>query len=484
LTNYGDIGVMWFDGEWEHTWNHDRGKDLYEHVRSLQPRTIINNRVDVGRQGMEGMSKSGKYLGDFGTPEQQIPATGLPGVDWETCMTMNRHWGYNRHDDDWKSTEDLIRKLADIASKGGNFLLNVGPTAEGRFPEASIERLAGIGRWMDVNGESIHGTLAGPFPRLDWGRCTIKEGEGGAWRLYLHVFDWPKGGVLEVPAMDNAIRSVRLLADAGHGALDYEVDDGRLLVSVPASPPDPIDTVIVAEVAGRPVVISPPVIEADSPAFIFDTEVTLSTDVRNAAIHYTLDGAPPEASSPRYTEPLTLTSSTTVRARLFRDGKELGGERRAAFERVAPRPADSASALKPGLAYAYYEGRWEKLPPFDELEPVAHGAAPSIDLAPARRAEHFGLRYTGFVRVPADGVYTFYCDSDDGSRVFVGDRLVVDNDGLHGPQEVSGSIALAAGAHPVTIEYFQASGGRGLNLGVSAPGMAYRDLPEDWLFHR
>ena len=134
LSNYGDIGVLWFDGEWESTWNHERGKDLYHYVRGLQPDIIVNNRVDVNRGGMAGISSDDSNVGDFGTPEQQIPATGLPGVDWETCMTMNNHWGYNKNDHEWKSTKQLLQMLADIASKGGNFLLNVGPTAEGLFP--------------------------------------------------------------------------------------------------------------------------------------------------------------------------------------------------------------------------------------------------------------------------------------------------------------------------------------------------------------
>ena len=99
------------------------------------------------------MTREGGYAGDFGTPEQEIPATGMPGMDWETCMTMNDHWGYNKYNDNWKSTTDLIRKLADIASKGGNFLLNVGPKADGTFPEESIIRLKEIGEWMRKMGK-------------------------------------------------------------------------------------------------------------------------------------------------------------------------------------------------------------------------------------------------------------------------------------------------------------------------------------------
>ncbi len=174
LTNYGDIGVMWFDGEWEGTWNHEYGKPLYDLCRELQPNVIVNDRVDKGRQGHSGIVKD-NYAGDFGTPEQQIPATGLPGVDWETCMTMNQHWGYNKFDKDFKSTKDLIQKLADIASKGGNFLLNIGPTAEGLFPQESIVRLREIGDWMKVNSEAIYATKASPFKHLELGRCRAVQ---------------------------------------------------------------------------------------------------------------------------------------------------------------------------------------------------------------------------------------------------------------------------------------------------------------------
>ena len=145
LTNYGKIGVLWFDGEWESTWNHQHGKDLYEYLRKIRPDLIINNRVDKGRRDNAGMTADSSFCGDFGTPEQEIPPKGLPGIDWESCMTMNDTWGYNKNNQNWKSSENLIRKLIDIASKGGNFLLNIGPTSEGLFPDSSMNRLKEIG---------------------------------------------------------------------------------------------------------------------------------------------------------------------------------------------------------------------------------------------------------------------------------------------------------------------------------------------------
>ena len=244
VADYGPLGVLWFDGEWIKDWTEPQGKALYNYVRELQRDIIINNRVGKGRKGMEGLSKSEEYAGDFGTPEQQIPAKGLPGVDWESCMTMNDTWGYKHYDQNWKSAEDLLHKLADIASKGGNFLLNVGPTAEGLIPAPSVERLAAMGEWMKVNGESIYGTTASPLGEVPWGRCTAKPG-----KLYLHVFDWPTNGKLEVPGTGNEVGKAYLLADKRRARLPITPkDEDTIVVTVPSEAPDPINTVVVFEI--------------------------------------------------------------------------------------------------------------------------------------------------------------------------------------------------------------------------------------------
>jgi alpha-L-fucosidase len=243
--------VLWFDGEWPDWWTEPDAADLCVYLRDLKPSLIINNRIGKGREGMEGLNKKDKeYAGDFGTPEQQIPATGLAGVDWESCMTMNETWGYRSDDHNWKSAESLVRNIIDTASKGGNYLLNVGPTAEGQIPGPSVERLRGIGKWMSVNGQSIYGTQASPLKATPWGRCTRKTLADGNTRLFLQVFQWPQDGKLIVPGLANKPAGAFLL-DGGK-KLEVQSRAAGLSITLPSAMPDKTATVVVLDVVGKP----------------------------------------------------------------------------------------------------------------------------------------------------------------------------------------------------------------------------------------
>ncbi len=233
LKNYGDLDILWWDTPRGMT---EEAAQALQDVADDYPDLITNNRLYR------------PWPGDFSTPEQHIPPTGLD-YDWEVCMTMNTSWGYKWYDENWKSSEELIKMLVDIASKGGNFLLNVGPTAEGEFPEASVERLKEIGSWMQLNGESIYGTSASPFFKLPWGRCTVKKVRGGT-NLYLHVFDWPKTGLLTVPGFKGRVNDVYLLSNPKqHFA--WKFDEDNLNIHAPSVIFDEINTVVVVKLKGK-----------------------------------------------------------------------------------------------------------------------------------------------------------------------------------------------------------------------------------------
>lgn len=235
LNNYGDVAELWWDVPTDMT--KERAAKITP-LLAAHPEIVTNNRLGGGVQG------------DLETPEQYIPATGIPGRNWETCMTMNDTWGYKTYDDHWKSSQTLIRNLVDIASKGGNYLLNIGPKPTGEVPEPIVDRMKDIGAWMKVNSEAIYATTASPFRKLAWGRCTTKEMPDGTTALYLSVFDWPANGQLLVPGLKNAARSATLLAN-GTALKFKKVADG-LSVEVPSTAPDANATVIKLIIKGKP----------------------------------------------------------------------------------------------------------------------------------------------------------------------------------------------------------------------------------------
>ena len=174
-------------------------------------------------------------------------------------MTLNWHWGYNKSDQNWKSSGTMLRNLIDIVSKGGNYLLNIGPTGEGVIPEPCVERLKAVGAWMKVNGEAIYGTGPTPFgaeaglfdpekkdkngkplfiPAWVW-RCTTKPG-----KLYIHIFQWPSTGKFELPAVKNTITKAYLLADPQKAALKVTLTGTGVVTALPAQAPDPIASVV------------------------------------------------------------------------------------------------------------------------------------------------------------------------------------------------------------------------------------------------
>lgn len=245
LENYkGYPVVVWFDTPGK-AMTPERAAEIVK-VLNHYPNLIWNNRL------------GGTYKGDTETPEQYIPAQGFPGRDWESCMTINDTWGYKSFDTNFKSSETLIRNLVDIASKGGNYLLNIGPDSKGIVPQPEVDRLHDMGKWMKVNGEAIYGTSATIFdvptgsfsktekdrrgnpkftPTWDW-RSTTKGN-----KVYVEIFDWK--GHFHVDKMPRKVTGAYLLADSAHKPLKFTQNGAVLDVDLPAKALDPIATVLV-----------------------------------------------------------------------------------------------------------------------------------------------------------------------------------------------------------------------------------------------
>jgi len=237
LSNYGPVGVMWFDTP--ERISPEQSRELLELIHSLQPDCIVNQRI-------------GNDLGDYSTPEQTIPSE-VSTKPWESCMTMSGRWSYNKADQAWKSADTLLRNLIEIASKGGNYLLNVGPTGEGVIPAPAVERLAAIGSWFRVNGTAIYGCGPTPFAaELDQSGNSIPA-TSVAWRattrpghIYLHLFKWP-AGKLEIPAVEGKITKAYLLADPNREGVEVSQTTAGISVALPGHAPDTIASVLCLE---------------------------------------------------------------------------------------------------------------------------------------------------------------------------------------------------------------------------------------------
>lgn len=224
LTNYGSVCLVWFDTP--KGISEAQSRQLLELCNQLQPECLVCGRL-------------GNTMGDYATArDNEIPGGLTESVDWETPATINDTWGYKINDHNWKSSEELIHKLVDIVSKGGNYLLNIGPTATGIVPAPSVERLRAMGAWLEINGQAIYGTTPGPIQGESWCRTTQDDEN-----IYLHIFHWPKDGKIIITDLN--CKRAHLMSDASE--LAFSVQDDTLMINGPTTAPDSIVTCIVLE---------------------------------------------------------------------------------------------------------------------------------------------------------------------------------------------------------------------------------------------
>lgn len=232
-TRFGKIDLLWFDGHWEHTAEEWRARELVQMIRELQPEIVINDRL------------ADPELGDYATPEQFVPVLS-PDRPWETCMTINETWGYNPRDRAYKSTAELIATLAETTAKGGNFLLNIGPTADGEIAPEFASRMQLIAAWMERNREAIDGAGPGLPPGAYYGPSTAKPDA-----IYLHVLGSPADGVVRVRGLGRRATRVTVLSTGWPLEFDQHgghLEQGMLRIGLPPSCLEPLNTVIKVQV--------------------------------------------------------------------------------------------------------------------------------------------------------------------------------------------------------------------------------------------
>jgi len=264
VKNY-HTNLLWFDGQWEKSWTHEDGMDLYSYVRKLNDKILINNRVDKGN--VYYRDKDSKYAGDFDTPEQKIGEFN-PGIAWESCITIADQWAW-KPNDKMKSLKECLQTLIRTAGGGGNLLFNVGPMPDGRIEKRQVERLKDMGNWLKKYGESIYGTTGGPVKPAVWGASTNKGN-----KIFVHLFSWPEEELRLARIPEKKILNVKIL---GGEKLKWKPEGEEIVVSLPAKPVDENCTVITIELDGPAKEIKPVDFPKNSFSELFTGSVKLKT---------------------------------------------------------------------------------------------------------------------------------------------------------------------------------------------------------------
>jgi alpha-L-fucosidase len=256
-----------------------------------------------------------------------------------------------------------------------------------------------------------------------------------------------------------------------------------VIIALPVQSPDQINTVVVLDIEKNPIIFDSPVIEVSDDIFIDHMSVTLSKNEDLSEVYYTTDGSVPTLSSMKFSGPFSVTTTTTVTAACFRNGERVSEPSVKTLIKVDPLVGRTLPQSKPGLLFNLYSGEWNKMPDFNGITPKLTGVASDFSLANSSTEENFAIDYQGFIKIDKEGVYTFYLSSDDGSKMYLGDDLAIDHDGLHGSTVKNAAFALSPGLHSFRISFFEKTGGNALELKWKTGNSTPVPVPAEAFFH-
>lgn len=497
--------VFWTDGDWEASDSLWKSKEFLTWMYNESP--VKNNVVTYDRWGGDVRFHHGAVF----TPEYQ-PDLDFEDHYWEESRGMGYSYGYNREEDAWdyNSAQSLVLHLIDKVSRGGNFLLDIGPDEHGKIPPIMQERLLQMGEWLKINGEAIYGTSRWKIPS-QWSEGKRDyNAKGGDVMLKLTVDPDPGYAVKEVfytyNASSNALYAIfpkypdnRKLVlnniDLPSGTkveflstkdnCVWKNENGNVTIELPGYNPNKIKSTYayVVKINNYGKFISKPQIKLEYKPGALQPIISLNQS-SGASIRYTTDGNEPTESSALYSQPFTIERTATLNVKAFQAGFLPSGTAGETVIKYEWMPSVKAYSTKPGIAFNYYEPDENiNMNSFYKSPIVQKDVAPSISIASKKRKDKFGFDFYGYIKIEKEGIYTFFTQSDDGSKLFIDGVEVVNNDGDHGTEEKNGRAALKKGYHTIRVTYFDSGGGNELKAFMQPEGGTKQEIPATILFH-
>ena len=504
LINNYQPDVFWTDGDWEASDSVWKSKEFLTWLYNesmVKDKIIVNDRWGAGLRFKHG----GIY-----TPEYQ-PDLDFEDHAWEESRGMGYSYGYNREEDAWdyNSTQSLVLQLIDKVSRGGNFLLDIGPDEHGKIPPIMQERLLQMGEWLKINGESIYNTTRWKI-HSQWseGNREYKD-RSGDMLLKITVDPDPGYAVKEIFYTYNAnnnslyaifpkypdnkkivLKDITLPAGTAISFLStkenvsWKQNGNNVEISLPDYNPNkiklPYAYAVKIENFGR--YTNKPKVTVSYDAAL-KPAVSIDHITTGAVIHYTTDGTTPTASSDIYSKPLVFKNTTTLKTIAIKDGLINSDVQETNIKVYGLMKAIKPAKPTAGLTYSYFEAEDMNSGKLHQLQPVKTGVANNFSLDNKNRKSKFAFIFSGYININKTGLHDFFTSSDDGSLLYIDDVLVIDNNGNHGMEEKSGKAVVEKGLHKIKLIYFDSAGDNGLNVSFNLSGQNKMEVPASILFH-
>ena len=478
LINTYQPDVFWTDGDWDVS---DAKWKSPEFLAWLYNESPVKDKVVTYDRWGSGIRF---HHGGVYTPEYQ-PDLDFEDHPWEESRGMGYSYGYNKEEDIWdyNSAQSLVLALVDKVSRGGNFLLDIGPDDHGKIPPIMQERLLQIGAWLQENGEAIYNTRR-------WIRTSQAAANNSKEKDLYFTYNPTSNALYAIaPTFNNTGQYVVKDLDLPAGTnisfvatkekCAWKKVGNDIVVTMPAYKPAMINApyAYAIKIENFGAFAVKPKIEITYPNGAQTPTVALIAPA-GAAVHYTTDGTNPTLSSPTYTSAFTLTKTSVVKAQIFDNNKLPGKVAEVTAKAYTWMPAIKISgAMQPGIAYKYFETKGKQnLAALPSLTPAFTGVTQDISVAVKKRESEFSLLFDGYLKIEKDGIYHFTTRSDDGSILYIDDTEVVNNDGDHGSVEAAGKAALKKGFHKIKVAYYDGSGGNELTATMQLENSAKNTL--------